>query len=257
MTSGNLDPDELGKAIQNGDIRVHYQPIIRVSDGEVVSLEALARWDHPRHGPVGPAIFVPTAEKANLGWELNLSVMTTALRELTEHFGHPLPVSVNVSADDLANLALPDLIATAVREKGLEPGALTLELTESSLIHDLPRVLDTMMRLRMKGVGIWLDDFGTGYSSMEQLRRLPLTGVKIDRSFVPNGMDSSQAALLQSLVEISHKLGLSALVEGVETEHQLALMSELGCERVQGYLIARPMPVAALAKWLESRTAAA
>lgn len=246
----------LGEAMKTGRIGVHYQPIFALAGtrsptkDQLVGLEALARWDHPALGPISPSVFVRAAEQRGLGSRLNWYVLTRALAELRANGVAGVPVSVNFSAADFADVELPDRVVRAIDDAGLSAGAVNLELTESSVIHDLTSVLDTMMRLRMKGIGLWLDDFGTGYSSMEQLGRLPLTGVKIDRSFVPARPEIQVPPLLQSLVDISHKLGLPALCEGVETARQLQVIRETGCDLVQGFHLARPMTATNLATWM-------
>lgn len=248
----DMDPEALRLAILGNEIHVLYQPIVDIQSGAVVGAEALARWQHPALGTLMPAAFIPVADRYGMTAMLNWEVLRTAVREMKRRYGHcKIPVSVNFSADDFSELDLPDRIAEELREAELPATCLNIELTEGSVIRDIQRSLDTMIRLRMKGVGLWLDDFGTGYSSMEQLRRLPLTALKIDQSFTPHEVNGEHnKAILRSLVELSHKLGLPAIAEGVETLPQLVALRELGCDRAQGFYFASPMPADSLLEWL-------
>lgn len=247
-----IDPEGLRNAIGGTEIVAYYQPIMDVRSGTVAGLEALARWQHPALGTLAPGAFLPVAERCGVMEMLNWRVMELAVRELGKReFYGPLPVSVNFCADDFKDLSLPDRMDAELAAARFAPEFLNVELTEGSIIKDLSKTLDTMIRLRMKGVGLWLDDFGTGYSSMEQLKRLPLSALKIDQSFTPAaGKGEQDVAILRSMVELAHTLGLPAIAEGVETVEQLNVLRAIGCDRAQGFYFAKPMPADALPEWL-------
>ena len=254
-----IDPAELETAIQSGQIQPYYQPIVGLESGRVVAVEALARWQHPALGLLQPAAFIPLAERNGLIGGLNWAVLLAALRDIKpvyERFG--VALSVNFTAGDFADLTLPERVLAALGAAQLPPQFLNIELTEDAIIEDLSKTLDSMMRLRMKGVGLWLDDFGTGYSCFEQLRRLPVTILKLDRSFIPTDEHwDEHVVLFQGLVDLAAKLGLPCIAEGVETPRQVALMRELGCSRAQGYHFGRPMPAKEFAGWMALQTSCA
>jgi EAL domain-containing protein (putative c-di-GMP-specific phosphodiesterase class I) len=169
--------------------------------------------------------------------------------------GFPLLISINLSALWLDDLDLPDLLLRAVREVGMQPADIMLEVTETGLTKDLATTLDVLSRLRLKGFGLSIDDFGIGYSSFEQLGRIPFTEMKLDRSFVNRAVrDAASLAILESSMAMAHRLDLSTVAEGVETERELQLMRTLGCDSIQGYLVARPMPTDKLLRWLRERS---
>ncbi len=250
-----VEPGELEAAIDNAQIEAYFQPIISIASGLVVGAESLARWRHPTRGLLLPGTFIPVAEQHDLITKLNWAVLTASVGHVSGlDPKRALPISVNFTASDFEDLELPERVFSLLDGTGVPHAMLNIELTETATIHDLSRTLDTMIRLRMKGVGLWLDDFGTGYSSMEQLRRLPVSALKLDRSFMPSESNwDGNVALLRGLVGMARNLGLPTIAEGVETDRQLAMLRDLGCAEAQGYHIARPMSAAAFTKWMESQ----
>ncbi|MDP9457558.1 MAG: EAL domain-containing protein [Actinomycetota bacterium] len=239
---------DLGRAVERGEFRVHYQPEVELSTGRIVGFEALVRWEHPEQGLVSPARFIPVAEETGLIVPIGRWVLEEACRrakEWQEHRpnGPPPLMSVNLSARQFEHPDLACDVARALGESGLDPGRLVLEITESVLMEDAPSTIATLEELKSLGVGLAVDDFGTGYSSLSYLRRFPVDYLKIDRSFV-DGIeeDSGGAVLVSGIVDLGHALGLSVVAEGVETEGQLGLLRGMGCELAQGYHFARPMP---------------
>ncbi|WIM95557.1 bifunctional diguanylate cyclase/phosphodiesterase [Actinoplanes oblitus] len=234
-------------------IVLYYQPQIAIATGEVVGVEALLRWRHPRRGLVGPEELLRVAEPTPVMRLLTARVLDQVVAQLavwrTER--RPLRAAVNVSARDLHAGDVADRVGRLLREYEVPADLLQLEITESALMADPHRVLDTITRLDRMGVAISLDDFGTGYSSLQHLRRLPLTEVKIDRSFVL-GMadDRGDAAIVRSVIGLAESLGLRAVAEGVEDELTWRLLAAAGCHTAQGWFHARPMPAAELADWL-------
>ncbi len=253
--SDYIDVSELESAIERLEIEAAFQPIVSVATGQVVAAECLARWRHPKRGLLVPGRFIPLAERYGLISEVNWAVLSSAVGYLqASDPKRVVPLSVNFSAHDFTELELPDRLAGMLDSAGVQNELINIELTESSMIHDMPRTLDTMIRLRIKGVGLWLDDFGTGYSSMEQLRRLPISAMKLDISFMPKDSNwAASLALFQGLVDMARNVNLPMIAEGVETPRQLEMLRELGCERAQGYLFGRPMPPDVFRQWLDSR----
>ncbi|GAA2672299.1 putative bifunctional diguanylate cyclase/phosphodiesterase [Actinoplanes palleronii] len=234
-------------------IVLYYQPQIAIATGEVVGVEALLRWKHPKRGLVGPEELLRVAEPTPVMRLLTARVLDEVVAQLAawRTAETPLRAAVNVSARDLHAGDVADRVARLLREHEVPSDLLQLEITESALMADPHRVLDTITRLDRMGVAISLDDFGTGYSSLQHLRRLPLSEVKIDRSFVL-GMaeDRGDAAIVRSVIGLADSLGLRAVAEGVEDEVTWRLLAAAGCHAAQGWFHARPMPAAELAEWL-------
>lgn len=253
LRSSTVQRLELGQlladALAGDQLAVHYQPICDMASGEVVAIEALARWDHPLRGPVSPAAFIPIAEESGRIHEIGRFVLGEGLGVLAglgvDQASWSL--AVNVSARQLLDPALVELVVAALEEAGISPDRLTLELTESAVIEDTAAATDALHRLRAVGVGLVLDDFGTYYSSLRYLAALPLDGLKVDRSFVSRvDVSERDRLIVDATVALAHKLGLTVTAEGVETEAQLRVLRELGCDQVQGFLFARPAPIQAL-----------
>jgi diguanylate cyclase (GGDEF)-like protein len=245
---------ELRTAIESRAIDVHYQPQVSTEDRRIVGVEALARWHHPSRGPVPPSEFIPIAEKTGLIRPLTGHILRTTMTAAAgwAAAGRPIRLSVNISARSLTDTTLVTLIADLLRASGLDPGLLTLEITESSLIEDGPRTGSVLARIDDLGVGISIDDFGTGYSSLSHVREFPVNEIKVDRSFItPMEGEQGSAIIVGSTIALAHRLGLSVVGEGVETEGVLQILTEAGCDVVQGFLIARPMPEASLLRWLD------
>jgi len=245
-------------AIRNGEFEIWFQPKVRVDGLVPVGVEALARWRQPDGSMVTPDLFIVAAERHGIIAQLSTVLLDTALREgaRLHRAGFPLAISLNLSALWLDDLQLPDLLLQTAQEQGLRPSDINLEVTETGVTKDIAIALDVLTRLRLKGFGLSIDDFGIGYSSFEQIGRIPFTEMKLDRSFVNRGIrDSAARAILESSIAMATKLHLRTVAEGVETQEELALVRELGCDDVQGFLIARPMPCVALIDWLRARGA--
>lgn len=242
-------PDEDGV----GEITMYYQPQIAIATGEVVGVEALLRWRHPRRGMVDPEELIRVAQQSAVMRLLTRRVIDNVVEQLAKWraAGIQLRAALNVSVRDLHTGDIVDQITERLTRYGLPPTQLQLEITENDLMADPRRVLATIAKLHRMGVAIALDDFGTGYSSMEHLRRLPLAEVKIDRSFVLGmTMDSDAAAIVRSVIELAGALGLRVVAEGVEDERTWRLLHAAGCHVAQGWFYARPMPPEDLVAWL-------
>ncbi|NLU79514.1 EAL domain-containing protein [Micromonospora sp. HNM0581] len=237
----------------SGEIMMYYQPQVAISTGEVVGVEALLRWRHPRRGMVDPEELIRVAEQSAVMRLLTRRVVDDVVEQLAKWSaaGLALRAAVNVSVRDLHSGEIADQIADRLTRYGLAPERLQLEITEGALMADPRRVLTTITRLHRIGVGIALDDFGTGYSSLQHLRRLPLSEVKVDRSFVL-GMaeDADDAAIVRSTIELAKALGLRVVAEGVEDERTWRMLHLAGCDAAQGWFYARPMPAEELVAWL-------
>ena len=245
----NLERD-LRRAIANTQLSLAYQPIYKLSTGRIDSFEALVRWNHPDLGPVSPSTFVPIAEESAQIGALTAWVLSTACAQLKAFQqmgleGDKPRVHVNVSGTDMCRASFVQQVAAALLANGLEPRQLTLEITESGLMHRLDSALAVMGQLREIGVGLSVDDFGTGYSSLSYLSTLPITSLKIDRSFVQRlqagAADSKDTEVVRAVITLGQALGKTVIAEGIETPEQLAQLRNLGCEFGQGYLLARPL----------------
>ena len=247
----------LGQAITTGELRLAYQPKIDARTARVVGVEALVRWDHPELGPISPDEFVSLAEHAGLIRPLTLFVLEGALRECARWraLGYDLTVAVNVSTRSLLDVALPDDIARLLLHTHLDAAALTLEITESSIMSDPTRCGDVLDRIAALDVSLSIDDFGTGYSSLAYLKRLPVQEVKIDKSFVLGVMNErGDRSIVRATVHLAHELGLRVVAEGVEDEETYRFLEMQGCDVVQGFLFSRPLAATTLESWLASRT---
>ena len=208
------------------------------------------RWEDPRHGLRPPADFIPLAEQSGLILPLTWFVLNRALAQTKEwqKLGLSLTVSVNVPAQMLNDLDFPNRVANTLEELDFPPGKLILEVTETGAMVDSAATIESLTRLRVKGIGLSIDDFGTGYSSLVELYRMPFNELKIDKSFVMECDHSVEArTIVEAIVGLGHKLGMSVCAEGVETEAVLRFLQELGCERAQGFLYSRPLPAARVA----------
>lgn len=234
---------DLGAALDDGALHLHYQPIYDLTTGRLIHHEALARWRHPMRGDISPSTFVPVAERCGLIGQLGRWALTTAVQQAADWSASSAPasVAVNVSPHQFTAGTVVDDVATALGSAGLPPGQLVVELTESALITDLAAMVAQLHELREMGLRLALDDFGTGFSSLTLIRQLPVHTVKIDRSFVDRlDVDPADAALIHLVIEAAHTLGLRTCAEGVERPEQLLKLSALGCDSVQGYLLGRP-----------------
>ncbi|MGW5559948.1 EAL domain-containing protein, partial [Micromonospora sp. NPDC003944] len=236
-----------------GDITMYYQPQIAIATGEVVGVEALLRWRHPRRGMVDPEELIRVAEQSAVMRLLTRRVVDDVVEQLAKWSaaGIGLRAALNVSVRDLHTGEIADQIADRLARYGVPAERLQVEITEGALMADPRRVLATISQLHRIGVAIALDDFGTGYSSLQHLRRLPLSEVKVDRSFVL-GMadDADDAAIVRSMIELAGALGLRVVAEGVEDERTWRMLHAAGCDAAQGWFYARPMPAEELVTWL-------
>jgi diguanylate cyclase (GGDEF)-like protein len=244
---------ELRVALDTPAVTCHYQPKYDVRTGSVVGLEALVRWQHPERGLLLPGQFLAGAEDAGLMQPLTQAVLATALARAAQvaRSGRQLPVSVNLSATNLLDATLPLTIEQLLSDHRLSPDLLVLEITESVLMTDPERARDVIVRLRELGVGISVDDYGTGYSSLAYLRNLPVTELKLDRSFVRDVARSPRdQAIVRTTADLAHSLGLVMVAEGVETREDWHSLAGLGCDVAQGYHLSRPVPGEDLARVL-------
>ncbi len=244
---------ELRLALKRGELLLHYQPRVRASDGRLTSVEALVRWQHPRRQLLMPGRFIELAEGAGLLKVLGTQVLEMACRQMAEWRREGVEVervSVNVSMQQFGSGDLPQLVGELLARHGLPPAVLELEITESLLAEDAASAIAQLHTLREMGVTIALDDFGTGYSAMSRLRDLPVQVMKIDRSFVADlQVDEGALAIAKAIVALADALKLRVVAEGVETAEQAIRLRQLGCDELQGYHFARPMPAAALPPW--------
>jgi diguanylate cyclase (GGDEF)-like protein len=245
---------ELRRAVEAGELVLHYQPKMNLVEGRVTSVEALVRWRHPNRGFIEPAEFIPFAEQTGYISAITRWVLGRAIEQcgVWERTGLRIRMCVNVSARDLQQGdELVNQVTAALQAAELPAGMLCLEITESALMEDPLSAQSTLRKLRELGVATSIDDYGTGYSSLAYIKQLPVNELKIDRAFV-SGMEADRrnAAIVRSTIELGHNLGLVVVAEGVETEHELAELRRFGCDEAQGFLFARPMAAAALERWL-------
>ncbi|GAB2875551.1 hypothetical protein GCM10027277_51000 [Pseudoduganella ginsengisoli] len=243
----------LRQALGNGQLELHYQPKFSIASGQIIGAEALVRWRHPERGLVPPVEFIPLAEATGLVVQVGEWVLETACAQAQAWKQAGLPtvrLAVNVSAREFTS-ALPGRVMETLKRYGLEPSWLELEITESTLMHNIDRVIGIMDRITALGVTLSLDDFGTGYSSLSYLKRFPIDTLKIDRSFtmgIPS--DTNDCAIASTIISIAQQLKHKVIAEGVETVEQLAFLKTSGCDEVQGYLFSKPLPAAEFEKAL-------
>ena len=250
--------DELQAAMTSDQLVLHYQPKIDLDTGDVHSVEALVRWEHPTRGLLYPDAFLSLVEESGLMPGLTRLVLAMALDQAAVWRAQDrhLTIAVNLSASSLVDADLPDQVAAMLVARGLPPGVLQLEITEEFLMADRDQARTILTRLRAGGVQISVDDFGTGYSSLSYLRDLPIDELKLDRSFVfPMADDPRAAALVASTIDLAHSLGLRMVAEGVEDHAAFTKLTHLGCDQAQGYFMSRPVPAAELDQWLSNRRA--
>jgi len=247
----------LQKALTNQELELHYQPEIDARTGRVIAVEALLRWHHPMRGLVSPAEFIPLAEQTGLivpmgDWVLRAACAQAAAWRRGKLA--PVRVAVNLSARQFEDADFVARVEDALEESGLEPTALELEITESMVARDATQAAKWLSDLRSLGIRVMVDDFGTGYSSLAHLKRFPIDGLKIDRSFVQNlPTDRHDASITRAVIAMAHELGLEVVAEGVEVQEQLAFLREHGCDLAQGYLFGAPMPADRLRPRLDAK----
>ena len=238
---------DLRRALDRGELRVYYQPIVTATERRIVAFEALARWAHPQRGLLNAAAFIPLAEESGTISALGRWVLREALAQVRQWqrdypSDPPLTVSVNLSPREVAQPRLPATVADALREAGVPPRSLALEITESLFIDTADATLSTLRELASLGVRLHLDDFGTGYSSLSYLHRFPISAIKIDRYFVSRLEAPDCEQIVRSVVDLSTRLGMETIAEGAESEAQGSRLQSLGCRMLQGYACARPVP---------------
>jgi diguanylate cyclase (GGDEF)-like protein/PAS domain S-box-containing protein len=247
---------DLRHALARGQFRLVYQPIVSLGDRRVVEAEALLRWQHPTRGLVSPAQFIPLAEETGLieslgQWVLEQACQQVHVWQQTHLSEPPLVMSINLSARQLQQPRLVELVDRIMRDAGVDPHTIKLEITESAIMQDPAAASRTLQGLRDLGVHLAIDDFGTGYSSLTYLKRFPVDTLKIDRAFVDGlGRDEHDTAIVRSVIELARALGLTVTAEGIETPLQQMCLERLRCDRGQGYLFARPLPAEDMADLL-------
>ena len=238
---------ELRTAIERGDLRLHYQPIVDLHGGGVKSLEALVRWEHPERGLVSPVEFIPVAEESGLIHSIGSWVLTEAcgdMQRLHDRLGVTVPVAVNLSAQQFQSPELPALVASTLERSGLAPENLVLEITETTVMTDTEATVSRLRELKELGVRLAIDDFGTGYSSLSYLRRFPVDVLKIDRSFVKDiARSAEESALARAILKLAQTFHLHAVAEGIERREQLDTLRSMGCLYGQGYFFSEPRPL--------------
>ena len=243
---------ELRRGIEQGQLKLQYQPKVRFDTGELVGVEALVRWIHPKLGQISPDQFIPLAEKTGLINPLTRWVLKEAMRQsyAWQRAGLQLSISVNLSAKNLQSSDLTEQLGRLLSASGVDAQHLVLEVTESAIMSDEPRAQDILRKLHAQGIEIAIDDFGTGYSSFANLRRLPVSEIKIDKSFVM-GMSAcnEDRIIVDSIIELGHKLGLHVVAEGVETQSTWKALVDLRCDLAQGYFLSRPLPANDVLQW--------
>ncbi|MDO6564499.1 bifunctional diguanylate cyclase/phosphodiesterase [Amphritea sp. 1_MG-2023] len=248
---------ELHHAIENQELELFYQPKVRTQDGVLSGAEALVRWNHPKHGVLAPDLFIPLMERSRLIQGLTCWVIQEGFTQCAQWHqqGLDIVLSINLSAKDLNNPELPDLISGIKGATGVNPQWITLEITESSLMTDPEAALAVINRIHAMGFQFSIDDYGTGYSSLSYLKQLPLKELKIDRSFVTDILQSeSDAVIVNATINLAHNLGLEVTAEGVEDAATLALLTTEGCDLVQGFHLGRPMPESMFTQWAFGRS---
>ena len=244
---------DVRRALTMGEMVVHYQPKMHLNDLRVRGAEALVRWQHPELGLLPPGAFVPAVEQTGLISSLTRYVLERSISQCAEwrQEGRDLTVAVDLSARDLLDQRLATEIESMLSAHGVPPQALGLEITESMIMSDPERAISILTRLSDLGIRLSVDDFGTGYSSLANLKHLPISELKIDRSFVTSMLqDESDLIIVRSTINLGHDLGLEVLAEGVEDEPTLQQLALLGCDEAQGYHLGRPLPPSAFVDWL-------
>lgn len=236
----------LRQALQRDEFRVYYQPQVNLSNGQIVGVEALIRWEHPERGLILPGEFIPVAEETNLIGPMGEWVLATACAHAKSWQDKGLAnlrVAVNLSGRQFTEQTLKERVIQILQTTGLSPANLELELTESILLRDMEAAISTLSELKALGIHIAIDDFGTGYSSLSQLRHLPFDTLKVDRTFVKNVTEKSEtAAITTAIIQMAHSLNLAVIAEGVETIEELNFLRRNNCDEIQGYIVSRPLP---------------
>ena len=249
--------NDLHRALERGEFTLHYQPQINLKSGKITGVEALIRWQHPQKGLIPPLKFIPIAEETRLILPIGQWILHTVCAQAVEWHkqGFDLTVSVNLSTIQVEEQRLVELVDNTLRETGMNPKYLELELTENILIERPDAIYKIFQQLRERGVRLAIDDFGTGYSSLSYLSKLPIDKLKIDRSFVRDiADDADDRSIVEAIISMSHSLRLKAIAEGVETQEQEEILRRLNCDEIQGYLFSKPLPRDELGAMLTANT---
>ncbi|MDP9177369.1 MAG: EAL domain-containing protein [Gemmatimonadota bacterium] len=239
---------DLRRAVEQGEFRLHYQPLVSLRTGRITGLEALLRWEHPLRGLVQPSEFIPIAEETGLIIRIGRWVLTEACRQLAEWQkahprAQPLSMGVNLSVKQFSQPDLLDQLASVIRASGIAPGCLRLEITEAALIDKGGAAMALLTQIKQLGAQVYLDDFGTGYSSLIYLHRLPIDAIKIDRELVSTmDTDDKNLRLVRTILTFAQIIGVRAEAEGISSAEQLRELRALKCEHGQGYLFSAPIP---------------
>jgi EAL domain-containing protein (putative c-di-GMP-specific phosphodiesterase class I)/FixJ family two-component response regulator len=239
-----INEEELRSGIDGDELVMAYQPKVNLVTDQIEGVEALARWNHPARGLLSPNAFIPLAEHCNLIHELTISAYRKSLSHLKilMESGYSLKMSTNISVNSFVKEGFADFLIKTAEEYNIDPSLIILEITESEIMENSLDCHEVLMHLRMKNFGLSIDDFGTGHSSMAQLKSIPFTELKIDRSFVDGACeDNASRSIIESSVDLAKKLKMKTVAEGVETKEEMALVKALGCDQVQGYFVAKPM----------------
>ncbi len=249
---------ELRGALERDQLRLYFQPKVSIATGKVYGVEALVRWEHPEHGLIYPDDFIPLAEQTGLiapltQWVLRQGILQgiRQCQQRPEEY-QDIDMAINISVRSLQDTKFPALIARLISEAEGDPRQLRLEITETAIMADPERAMEVLSALSDMGVKLSIDDFGTGYWSLDHLRQMPVDELKIDKSFITNMVnDDSDAFIVRSVIDLAHNMGIKVIAEGVESHESYALLKELGCDAVQGYLICHPLPCDELMVWME------
>lgn len=250
-----LTADAVREALERDEFEVHYQPVLELAEAEVhhdVAAEALIRWRHPKKGLLLPGVFLDVVQKAGLMRAMTDHVLQQAIEQVSAWTRNGLTgrVSVNIDPELIDDLEFPDRLLGMLRQLDVAPASLMLEVTERGALSHLTEAMNILTRLRLKGVGLSIDDFGTGNSSLMQLHRMPFNELKIDRSFIGSmAADRECRTIVKAVIEMAHNLGMTVCAEGVETRKTLSLLTELRCDRAQGFLFSDSMPASELLRW--------
>lgn len=249
---------DLRKAVERGELLLHYQPQVDAVTRKIIGMEALIRWQHPENGMISPLEFIPVAEQTGLIIPISDWVMETACKQnrIWQEEGMPnMTVSVNLTSHQFQQKNFIDVITEILEKSGMNPQSLMLEITESTIMENTEISAINLHELAKLGMRLIIDDFGTGYSSLSYLKRFPIHAIKIDRSFVKEiNTDPDSAAIAHAIISMAHSLKMKVVAEGVETENQLAFLCEQGCDEIQGYLFSRPLPAGDISKLLALAT---
>jgi EAL domain-containing protein (putative c-di-GMP-specific phosphodiesterase class I) len=249
--------EEITQAIQRDDFVVFYQPKIEIATDKLIGVEALIRWKHPLHGLIFPDQFISIVESFGLIEEITWLNIIRAIKEMStikRKIGFSFMLSLNLSPYALHDLTFPDKFLNLINQFSINPEDIIFEITETGLLKELSSVLDIFTRLRLKNIQLSIDDFGTGYAMMQQLKLIPATEIKIDKSFVQNMFELDSARVtVKKIIEMGHELGMKVTAEGVETREQLQALRELQCDIAQGYYYSSPIPITTLIDWINHR----